>query len=79
MMNSEVIWTSVKRIAAVFNNLGNDIRREVGYRIIKWTLLMELPADISGGRLAGMGDSGGELFSKSCCYFMLRVRDLGKR
>ena len=30
---------------------------------------MELPPDNPGGRVAVMGDSGGELFSKICCYF----------
>ena len=76
-MNSEVIWTSVKRIAAVFNNLGNDIRREVGYRIIKWTLLMELPPVNPGGRVTGMGDNGGELFKKSCCNFYVAGEGFG--
>ena len=37
--------------------------------MIKCTLLMELPLDNPDGRVASMGDSGGELFSKSPCYF----------
>ena len=65
VMNVEVIWTSGKRIAAVFSSLQNNIRRKAGSRIIKW----KLPPDNPGERVAGIGDSGGELFSKSCCYF----------
>ena len=30
---------------------------------------MELPPDNPGGRVAGMGDSEGELLSKICGYF----------
>ena len=68
-MNGEVIWTSCKKIATDFNSLRNNIRKEAGYRIIKWTLVMELQPDNLGGRVAGMEDSEGELFSKGCCYF----------
>ena len=35
------------------------------------TLLTELPPDNPGGRATGMGDSEGELFSKSCFYFYI--------
>ena len=54
-MYGEVIWTSGKRIVAIFISQHNIIRREVGYRIIKWTLLMELSPDNPGGWVAGMG------------------------
>ena len=57
VMNGEVIWTSGKSIAAVFYSQRNNIRREVGYRIIKWTLLMELPPETNRGRVAGVGDN----------------------
>ena len=30
-----------------------------------------------GRRVAGMGDSGGELFSKSCCYFSIAGEGFG--
>ena len=30
---------------------------------------MELSPDNPGRRVVGMGDSGGEQLSKSCCYF----------
>ena len=45
MLNGKVIWTSGNIIAAVSNSLRNNIRREAGYRNIKWTLLEELPPD----------------------------------
>ena len=32
MMHGKAIWSSDKRIAAVFNNLRNNIRTETGYR-----------------------------------------------
>ena len=75
MMSGKVIWTSGKRIAAVFNSLQNNIRRKVGYQIIKWTFLMELPPDNPGGWVAGMRDSEGGLFSKSCCYFYVACEE----
>ena len=62
MNGGEVIWTSDKRIAAVFISLRNNIRRKAGYQIWKWALLIELPPDNPDGQVAGM-DSGGELFS----------------
>ena len=66
MMNGKVIWTSVKRIADVMNFLSEKYYQERSgiphYQV-------ELPPDNPDGRVAGMGDSGGELFTKSCCYF----------
>ena len=82
MMNGKVIWTSDKRIASVFNSLQNNFRRAAGYQMIKWILLMTFPSDNpgAGGRVAGMGDNGGELFSKSCCYFCIAGEEFeGKR
>ena len=76
-MHGEVIWFSDKRIATVVNSLRNNIRREAGYRIIKWTLLKELTPDNPGGWVAGMGDSGGELFNKSCCYISVAGEGFG--
>ena len=38
-MNGEVIWTSGKTIASVFNSLRNNIRGAAGYRIIKWKVM----------------------------------------
>ena len=76
-MYGKVIWSSGKRIASVFNNWKHNIRREAGYRIIKRTLLKEVLLDNPVGRVAGIGDMGGELFSKSSVAISpLRVRDL---
>ena len=71
VMNGEVILTSDKKIVALFNSLRNNIRRGAGYRIINLTLLMELPPDNPVGWVSSMGDSGGDLLSKSCCYFYI--------
>ena len=68
-MYDEVIWSSGKRIATVFNSLRNIIMRETGYRIIKRTFLKEPPLDNPGGRVAGMGNWTGKLFNKSRSYF----------
>ena len=38
---------------------------------------MDLPPHNPGGRITGMGDSGGELFSKRCCYFYVASEGLG--
>ena len=38
---------------------------------------MELPPDNPGGPVAGMRDSGRELFSKSCCYFFVAGEGFG--
>ena len=57
VMNGKAIWTSTIRIAAVFNDLRNHIRREVGCLIIKWTLLKKLPPDNPDERVAGVGDN----------------------
>ena len=65
----------VKRIAAVFNSLRNNIRREAGYRIIKWAHLMELQPDNS----ARMGDSADKLLEKVVAISTLRVRDLEEK
>ena len=62
---------------AVFNNLRNNIRREVGCRIIKRTFLKALPPDNLGGRVAGMENRGGELFNEICCYFSVGVEGFG--
>ena len=41
--------------------------------------LIELPPDNLGGRVAGMGDSGGELFSKiACCFYVAGEEFVGK-
>ena len=63
----ETIRSSSKRITAIPNSLRNNIRREVGHQIFKLTLLEEPPPDNPGGRVTGVGDGEGELFSKSCC------------
>ena len=57
VINSKAIWTSAIRITAVLNSLRNHIRSETLCRIIKWTLLKELPLDNPGGRVAGVGDN----------------------
>ena len=54
-MNGDVIWTSGKRIVAVFDSLRNNIKREAGYRI---NYQVNTPYR-----------AGGELFSKSYCSF----------
>ena len=72
MMYGEVIWSSGKRIAAGFNSLRNNIRREAEYLIIKRTLLENLLLENPGGRVAGSDlppERGSDLFNKSCCYF----------
>ena len=71
VMNGEAIRFSNKKIAVILNSLGNNIMGEVRNRIIKWTFHMEPPLDNLGGQVAGMGDRGGELFSKCCCYFFV--------
>ena len=50
MMNGEVIG---KRISAVFNSLQNNVRRETGYQIIKWALLIDLSPVNPGGLVGG--------------------------
>ena len=67
-MYGEVIWYSGKRIAAVFNSLRNNIKREAGYQSIKWTLLMKLMLDFPGGWVAGVGDSEGEISENRMFY-----------
>ena len=49
----------VKRIVTVFISLQNYIRREAGYRIIKWTLFEKPPLDNLDGRVTGVGDGRG--------------------
>ena len=78
MMNGEAIGSSDKRIAAVFNSLLNNIRRKDGYGTIKRTLIEEFPLDNPGGWVAGIGDGGSELFSKSCCYFSVAGEEFGE-
>ena len=38
---------------------------------------MEQTPDNPGRRVAGIGDSGGELYSKSCCYFSVAGEGFG--
>ena len=40
---------------------------------------MALPPGNPGGRVAGMGDIEGELFSKSCCYFYVAAEGFGEK
>ena len=40
---------------------------------------MELPPDNPGVQVVGMGNSGGELFNKSCCYFYVAVEGFGRK
>ena len=40
---------------------------------------MEFPPDNPGGRISSMGDSGGELFSESCCYFYVAGEAFGRK
>ena len=75
VMNDKVIQTSGKRIAAIFNSLRNNIRREVGYWIIKLTLHMEFRLENPRGPVAGIGDKWGELFSKR--YFSFADEGFG--
>ena len=51
----------------------------MGYRIIKRTLFKEPPLENPSGRVTGMGDRGGELFSKSSSYFSVLVSDVEKK
>ena len=71
VMYGESMRFSGKRIVAVSNSLGNNIRGEVGYRIIKRTILEETSLNNPGRRVAGIGDSKGELLSKGSCYFFV--------
>ena len=71
---------SGNRIAANLNSLQNNIRGDVRYQIIKRTLLEEPPLDNLGGRVARMEDGRGELFSRSCYYFLVvDERDLDEK
>ena len=79
MVYDESIRFSGKRIAAVFNSLRNIILREVVYRIVKRTLLKEPSLENPGGRVAGLGDSGGELSRKAIVISRLWVRDWKER
>ena len=51
----------------------------MGYRIIKWKLIMELPPDNPGGRLAGMGTAEVNYLAKAVVISTLRVRYLEKK
>ena len=79
VMYGEAIRSSGKRIAVVFNSLGNNIRIEVGYRIIKRTLLEELPLDNPGGRVASMGPRELNYLAKAIAISLLRVGDLEEK
>ena len=72
-MNGKVIWTSGRKIPAVFDSLRNNIRREEGYGITKWTLLEELPPD---GLLVWRQR---RCLAKAAAVSTLRVRDLEER
>ena len=78
-MYGEVIWSNGKRITAVLNSLRNNIKGEVGYQIIKRTLLEEPPLDNPGGRVADMGIGKMNCLAKSVVISMLRVRDLEEK
>ena len=39
----------------------------------------ELSLENPGRQVTGMGDSGGELFSKSCCYFYVAAEGFGRK
>ena len=71
MIYGETIWSSGKRITAIFNSHRNNIRREAEYRIIKRTLLKELTIELT------MGDRESKLFNKSCCYFSVASEGFG--
>ena len=55
------------------------MKRKAGYRVIKLTLLMKLPPENPGGRVADMRDSGGELFCKSFCCFDIAGERFGRK
>ena len=78
-MYGEAIWSCGKRIAAVFNSLRNNIRKEVEYQIIKWTLLKELPLHNPGGRVTGMEDRELIYLAKPFVISPLRMRDLDEK
>ena len=79
MIYGEAFWSSGKRIAAAFNSLRNNIRREAGYRIIKRILLEKFPTENPGGRVAGMGDGEVKCFAEAVAIFPLLVRDLEEK
>ena len=76
-MYGKAICFSGKRIAAVLNSLRNNIRGEVGYWIIKRTLLEEPLLDNQGGRVACMGNGGDKLFWKISCNFFVAGEGFG--
>ena len=49
---------AVSTLPLFFYSLRNIISRETGYKIIKWTLLMELPPDNTGGFSADWAEKG---------------------
>ena len=73
MVNGEVIWTSSKKIATIYNSLRNNIRREVGYRIIKLTLF---PLDIAADGSLVWETEEVNCLAKAVAISMLRMRDL---
>ena len=52
---SHHLLTSGRTIAAVYNSLRNNIKREARNLIIKWTLLMGIPPEHPGGWVTGIG------------------------
>ena len=79
MINDDVIWTTVKRIAAAFNSVRNNIRREAGYRIFKWTLLRSFRLKILADRSLVFGTAKVNCLAKAIAIYTLRVRDLEKK
>ena len=61
VMNGKIIWP----------------RREAGNQTIKRTLHKDVPHDNPDAPVTGMGDRGGELFSKSCCYLSVAGEGFG--
>ena len=66
--------TAATELPLILNSLRNNIRGEAGHRIIK---RKELLLDNPGGRVAGMGDRGGELLSKICVYLFVKGEAFG--
>ena len=78
-MYGEVIWSSGKRIATVFNSLRNNIRREAGYQIIMRTLLKEPQLDNPGDESLVWEIAELNYLSKTVAISPSRVRDVEEK
>ena len=74
MMNGKILWTSGKRISAVSKS-AKQYQKRNGIKNYQVNTPYRASTDNPAGRATGMGYSGNELFSKSCCYFYVGKGD----